>query len=171
MGVLPKLNILSNVLCRYVRDKSLWACLSAMSIKDKDINTAEVSLAAIDEVDKLQYILRIKNKVPTTEGKNAEFALYMRNPDEAESILLQAGLYYRAIKMHIRLYNWKKALELATRYKTHVDTVLAYRKRYLEHFKKQETMQIFMQYQDQIKVDWNTVKEKIRQEKLKEKQR
>ena len=37
------------------------------------------------------------------------------------------AVYYRAIKMWIRLFNWERALELAVRHKTHVDTVLMHR--------------------------------------------
>jgi intraflagellar transport protein 80 len=33
--------------------------------------------------------------------------------------------------MNIKLYRWDRALELAQNYKVHVDTVVAYRKRYL----------------------------------------
>jgi len=109
-------------LCRFVKDNSLWACLAAMAIQAKELNTAEVAFAAIDEVDKLQYVLHIKD-IPTEEGRNAELALFRRRPDEAEAILLQAGLVYRAIKMNIKLFNWDRALELAVSYKTHVDTV------------------------------------------------
>lgn len=131
-------------LCRFVKDKSLWTCLAAMSIKDKEINTAEESLAAIEEVDKLQYILHIKT-IPSVEARNAALALYMRQTEEAESILLQAGLYTSAIKMHIKLYNWKRALELALRYKTNLDTVVQHRKKYLESFRREETDKAFLQ--------------------------
>jgi len=37
-------------LCRFVKDNSLWACLAAMSAYAKDLSTAEVAYAAIDEV-------------------------------------------------------------------------------------------------------------------------
>ena len=47
-----------------------------------------MAFAAIDEVAKLQYVLTIK-EIPTTEGRNAELALWRRRPDEAEAILLQ----------------------------------------------------------------------------------
>ena len=43
-----------------------------------------------------------------------------------------ARLYYRAIKMNIKMYKWDKALDIAIAQKTHVDTVIAYRKRFLE---------------------------------------
>ena len=37
-------------LCRFVKDPSLWSCLAAMSAYAKDLSTAEVAYAAIDEV-------------------------------------------------------------------------------------------------------------------------
>lgn len=45
---------------------------------------------------------------------------------------MSARLYYRAIKMNIKLYRWNRALDIAIGQKTHVDTVIAYRKRFLE---------------------------------------
>ncbi|MFO0131818.1 MAG: hypothetical protein ACK52J_04955 [bacterium] len=40
---------------------------------------------------------------------------------------MSSKLFYRAIKLNIKLYRWEKALELALTHKTHVDTVVAYR--------------------------------------------
>ena len=53
--------------------------------------------------------------------------MYCKNVNEAEQILLQARLFYRAIKMNIKLYRWERAMDIATKNNTHVDTVLAYR--------------------------------------------
>jgi hypothetical protein len=39
--------------------------------------------AAIEEVDKVQYIAHIKT-IPTSEGREAEMALFCREPDEGE---------------------------------------------------------------------------------------
>lgn len=50
-----------------------------------------------------------------------------------------ARLYYRAIKMNIKMYKWDKAMDIAIAQKTHVDTVIAYRKRFLEQYNKEET--------------------------------
>jgi intraflagellar transport protein 80 len=90
-------------LCRYVKDKTLWACLAVMALAEKELSTAEVAFAAIDEVGKLQYVLAIK-EIPTVEGRNAELSLWRRRPDEAEHILLAAKLVYRAIDMNMRLF-------------------------------------------------------------------
>lgn len=103
-------------LCRSSHDDMLWACLATMAIFSAQLDTAEVALAAIDEVDKLQYIQSIK-RIPSVEGRTAELFLFRRLPDEAERILIQAGLHYRAISLNIKLYRWDRALELALKQK------------------------------------------------------
>jgi intraflagellar transport protein 80 len=157
-------------LCRFVKDAPLWACLAAMSIYGRELNAAEVAYAAIDQVEKVQFILHIK-EIPTNEGRNAELALFRRLPYEAEAILLQSQLYYRAIKMWIRLFNWERALELAVRHKTHVDTVLMHRARYLAMYAKTETNKHFLQYVDKIEIDEEKIEAKVAAEKEKERQR
>ena len=110
-------------------------------------------------------------EIPTNEGRNAELALFRRQPYEAEAILLQSQLYYRAIKMWIRLFNWDRSLELAVRHKTHVDTVLMHRQRYLTMTEKEETNKHFLQYRDMVEVDEEKIEEKVAQEKEKERAR
>lgn len=58
-------------------------------------------------------------------------------------MLVNAKLYYRAIKLNIKLYHWERALDLAINYKVHLDTVLAYRQRYLQRIQKEEWMEKF----------------------------
>lgn len=38
----------------------MWATLAAMAMAAKELNTAEVAFAAIDEVDKLHFVLKVK---------------------------------------------------------------------------------------------------------------
>merc|ERR1719505_50896 len=95
-------------------------------------------------------------------------ALFCRQPQEAETILLQANLVYRAIQMNIDLYNWERALELAVKHKTHVDTVLAYRQKYLDGFDRKETSKRFQQYAEGVEVDWEKINAKIEMELQKE---
>lgn len=59
------------------------------------------------QVDKVHYILHLKD-LASEEARQAEIALFKRRPEEAESILLQAGLVYRAINMNLRLFNWTR---------------------------------------------------------------
>ena len=40
-------------LCRFVKESTLWACLAAMAIYCRELNTVEIALAAIDEADKV----------------------------------------------------------------------------------------------------------------------
>lgn len=50
-----------------------------MSLHQRELNTAEIALAAIDEVDKVQFINYVK-LIPSEAGRNAELALFCRKP-------------------------------------------------------------------------------------------
>lgn len=106
-------------------------------------------LRVVAQVDKTHYVRKVK-QIPTEEGRNAELAVYRRKPEEAEAILLQAGLVYRAIKMNIKLFNFERALDLATQYKQHQDTVLHYRQQFLKAAKQTETITRFMQMNESV---------------------
>ncbi|KAJ3051223.1 Intraflagellar transport protein 80 [Rhizophlyctis rosea] len=155
-------------LCRYVKMPELWACLAAMAIFGNDLNTAEVAYAAIDEVQKVEYVCYIRD-IPTPEGRAAELALLRHNSKEAETILLNANMYFRAIKMWIGLFNWDRALELAVKYKTHVDTVLYFREKYLRSLGSKETSKRFLQYAQGVTVDYEKIKAKLAMEEEAEK--
>ena len=118
---------------RFVKNPQLWATLAGMAIYHQDLESACIALSAVKEVDKLQYIKYIQS-IPSNEGRNAEMMLYKRCPEEAESILLQANppLVYRAVKLNVRLFRWERALEIAVKNKQHVDTVLWYRRNFLD---------------------------------------
>merc|ERR1719230_1568935 len=151
-------------LCRYVKIRELWACLAAMAIHARELNTVEIALAAIEEVDKVQFVAHI-NRLPDEVLKSAELALFCKRPDEALNILLQNKRIYRAIKLNIRLHRWTEALELALKHQTHVDTVLAYRQQHLQQMKHVEINEQFKQWAQQVEVDWETVRKKIAMEK------
>ena len=148
-------------LCRHQNSQVLWGTLSTMALAKKNIDTVETCLAEINEIPKLEYIQYIK-AIPSEEGKQAEMALFKRQSDDAERILLQATppLIYRAIKMNIRLFRWGRALEIAVKNRSHVDTVLGYRRKYLERFEMEERDPKFLQYQDQMNIDWDAIEAK-----------
>jgi len=154
-------------LCRFVKEPTLWATLGAMAIYCRELNTVEIALAAIDEADKVQFINYVKD-LPSEPARNSAIALYCKKVTEAEQILLSAKLYYRAIKLNIKMYKWDRALEIAVNNKTHVDTVLLYRKRFLEQYGKEETNERFKQYSNGIDLDWERVKTKINADKKRE---
>lgn len=147
-------------LCRHVKIKELWAALAAMSLSNQDLNTAEVAYAAIDEIHKVEYVCYIRD-IPSAEGRAAELALLRKQPKEAEGILLAANLIYRCIRMWIDLYNWDRALEIALKHKTHVDTVLHFRAKYLSWLGRMEDNKRFLQYKESVPVEWPAVKSKI----------
>ncbi|CAG0899667.1 unnamed protein product [Darwinula stevensoni] len=150
-------------LCRFIKEPLLWACLAGMATYAKELNTAEIAYAAIDRADKVLYVQYIKN-IPVKEVRSAEMALLAGKTQEAENVLLQNGLLFRAIMMHIQLYNWDRALELAVKHKTHLDTVLAFRKRYLMRFDREETNKRFIQFGQGVQLDWQKILQRVETE-------
>uniref|UniRef100_A0A3Q4BDA6 Uncharacterized protein n=1 Tax=Mola mola TaxID=94237 RepID=A0A3Q4BDA6_MOLML len=119
---------------------------------------------------RVQYINYIKER-PSKESSLAHMLLFSGQVQEAEATLLQAGLTYQAIQVNIDLFNWERALELAVKHKTHVDTVLAYRQKFLEKFGRKETNKRFLQYAEGVEVDWEKIQGKIESELSKEREK
>ncbi|XP_045601736.1 intraflagellar transport protein 80 homolog [Procambarus clarkii] len=157
-------------LARFVKDDIVWACLAAMATANKELGTAEVAYAAINEADKVQYIHYIK-EIPVKEARTAEMALLGGHIGDAEALLVQSGLFFRAIMLNLTIYNFERALQLAIRHRTHVDTVVAFRQRYLARFAKKETSKLFLQYEKQVEVDWKKIYEKMELEYQKEREK
>ena len=155
-------------LCRFVKSEALWATLASMAIEGRHLDTAEIALADIGFIDKLNYIMYIKD-IPSEKGKMAELALYRKDPETAEQILLHAKppLVYRAIKLNVRISRWERALALAAEHKQHIDTVLWYRSRYLNSIGRSENSKAFLKYSD-VEVDEDKVKAKKAAERERE---
>ena len=151
------------------QDSVLWACLAGMAVHAKHLDTAEVAYAAIQEADKVYYIQYIK-ELPLKEARAAEMSVMTGNYQDAENMLLQSGLVFRAILLNIYLHQWEKALELAIKHKTHVDTVLAYRLKYLARCDKEENNAKYVQYMKEVEVDWDKINEKIEEEHKRERE-
>lgn len=83
-------------------------------------------------------------ELPTKAQHRAGAALLAGSVETAEAILLQNGMVYQAISNHILLHNWERALELAIKHKTHIDTVLYKRKKYLDQWEKEESNNAFL---------------------------
>ena len=172
-------------LCRFVKDKALWSSLAVMAAEARHLNTAENAYAEIEEIDKVEYIKNIKD-IPTVEGRNAALAVFCHQIDEGESLLLQAGLVYRAIELNLKLFRWERfdvyclilcfesrrtsALDLAVKNKTHVDTVVGRRQLFLESLGRQEQSKKFLQLEG-VEVNWETINSKIALELEDEKKR
>ena len=50
-----KYTIKGSVLCRFVKDPVLWACLAGLAVHSKHLDTAEVAYAALQEADKVVF--------------------------------------------------------------------------------------------------------------------
>ncbi len=100
-------------------------------------------------MDKVEYIEYIKQS-PNKDIRNAETALLCGNIQDAESILLQSNLVFRAIMLNLFQYNWDRALELAVKYQQYVEIVIGFRQRYLEEYEKKETNKMFLKYRKEV---------------------
>lgn len=59
------------------------------------------------QIDKVQFISSMKD-LPSKESRMAHILLFSGNVQDAETLLLQAGLIYQAIQVNINLYNWER---------------------------------------------------------------
>ena len=74
-------------------------------------------------------------------------------------------MIYRAINININLYRWDRALKLAVDNGTHVDTVLAYREKYLKNAGLTEVNSRFIELSKDVTIDWDKIKQKIAEDK------
>ncbi|KAA0193464.1 Intraflagellar transport protein 80 [Fasciolopsis buskii] len=157
-------------LCRNVKDKLLWACLAGFATYAKDLDIAEIAFSEIEEVDKVEYLRYIKS-LPTKELRTAELLLLSGEHQDAEGVLLQAGMRFRAIMLNLNAYRWERALELSLKYGLASDIVLSSRMAYLQQFESQETLGPFLQQPKQNALSVKTLKERIAEEYQKEEER
>jgi len=88
---------------------------------------------------------------PNKTIRQAEMTLFCGgNVQDAEGLLLQSGLIFRAIMLNLKLYRWDRALELSVKYQVHLDTVIGYRQRYIEQFDKKETNAKYQKYASEV---------------------
>ncbi|KAA3681134.1 intraflagellar transport protein 80 [Paragonimus westermani] len=157
-------------LCRNAKDKHLWACLAGFATYAKDLDIAEVAFAEIEEVDKVEYLRYIKN-LPTKEMRAAELLLFSGEYQDAEGMLLQAGLYFRAIMLHLNCYNWDRAIELATKYNVALDIVASVRHLYLRQSNRAEVLSKYLSLPKQSILNSKALKDKIDNEYQKEREK
>lgn len=115
------------------------------------LEIAEEAYAAINQPDKVIFIQHIKSLNKPAQ-KLAEIALLSGSISEAETILLHNGLVYQAINLNIQMHNWNRALELAVKHKTHIDTVLFLRQNYLKTIQKEENNSKFLKLKEAVSV-------------------
>ena len=144
-------------LCRYLSDspdgQKLWSSFAGMSLVAKELSYAEIAYSEIDRVDKVLYIQQIKH-LEDSSARNGEILLISGRIKEAENLFISSGFLLRLIKLHVDLFNWSRALELAQKYSQvnpqFVPMVLYHRKIYLEKFGKKELNQSFLKAMSEI---------------------
>lgn len=152
-------------LCRSMSNSTLWACLAvhATQINNDTIDIAEEAFAHVNHYDKVFFIQHLKT-LPLKAQQKAAMAYLGGKFQEAESVLLYNGLVFQAIYNNIQHHNWIRALDLAIKHKTHIDSVLFLRKRYLTSLGKNENNKKFSELQENVKYDDEKVNLKIETE-------
>ncbi|KAL0224020.1 hypothetical protein P9112_003410 [Eukaryota sp. TZLM1-RC] len=156
-------------LCSLINESYLWASLASICVTQGKLSVAEIAYSNLKLFDRVYFLKKIRS-LNSSEARKAELFLFRKRPEKAEKVLLSAGLKFRAIEMHMRIGSWERALELAVSLKSHVDTVLGFRKRYLEQLNMQETSEKFMEFNGKVNIDFTLIEEKVRNEKEKEKE-
>ncbi|CAH0556703.1 unnamed protein product [Brassicogethes aeneus] len=140
-------------LCRTTNETTLWACLAVLSTQSNSdvFDIAEEAYANINFYDKVFYIQHIKS-LPSKAQQKACMAQLGGQFHEAESILLHNGMVFLTIYDNIQLHNWTRALDLAIKHKTHIDTVLYLRKKYLQTLGKEENNNKFTTLMESVSI-------------------
>jgi hypothetical protein len=60
-----------------------------------------------EQSDKVQFLQHIKD-LPNKELRTAEMILFSGQPQDAEGLLIQNGLVFRAIMLNLNLFNWDR---------------------------------------------------------------
>ena len=155
-------------LCRFVRDDALWAVLAVRAVAVDELETAQIAYAALEAIEKVRFVEKAR-ATPHVAARAAELFAFRREPDEAERVLLGAGLVFRAIELNLRLFDWDRALALALEHRTHIDTVLFFRAAYLRRSGRREDKSAFAAAAREVEVSEERVRMKMAQEREREK--
>jgi hypothetical protein len=81
---------------------------------------------------------------------------------------VQNKYYFNAIEINLNAYRWDRALKLARDYKTCLDIVVGYRKKYLKRINKEESNKDMLKaYQDAGEVDLEGLGARVEEERKK----
>ena len=176
--------------------RSLCAAFTAMALNKRNLDMAEIGYAAVEIFERVIYIKNVKKiyeqmtsrlganepvnstKLMSAEAvKKAEISLLCGSYPEAESILLNAGFIVRCLFMHLNLFHWVDAVQIAKKYDCQATDdlnkflirigrtdqtngeveemlsriVLAYRlTNYLERYEMQESDSIFLKMAERV---------------------
>lgn len=121
-----------------------------MATHARQVEASEAAFAALRDFAKVEMLQKI-GSLEDPVLQSAEMSLFAGEVREAEAILLQNNLLFRCIMIHISLFNWERALEMALKYKKHADIVVAYRQRFLKQCQKPEHIQKFIKLNEHVR--------------------
>ncbi|KAE9554173.1 hypothetical protein FO519_002594 [Halicephalobus sp. NKZ332] len=155
-------------LCRILKNDVFWSMLASLSATSKNFYVAEIAYGELSEPEKVLFLNEIRNE-KNPQVKNALMTLFNGNSRDSELSLAQNGFTFRSIMTCLSLFQFEKALDLATKNKIHIDTVLGYRQRYLEKTGRKENDSKFLKQLAEVEIDWHHIREKVREDYEKEK--
>ncbi|CAG9530370.1 unnamed protein product [Cercopithifilaria johnstoni] len=141
--------------------------LAAIATNAKNFYAAEIAYGALDEIEKVKFLSQLREE-QNTEIRSAMMTAFLGNFNDADSILVQNGCIFRAIMFNISLFRWQRALELAIKYKMHLETVIGYRQKYLHETGRKENDQNFLRYQSKVEIDWDHIQQIIHEDEAKD---
>jgi len=133
-----------------------------------ELESASIAYAALEAIEKVQFVEKAR-AMPSVARRSAELRAFRREHEEAERILLGAGLVFRAVELNLRLLDWDRALALALEHRTHIDTVLHVRAAHLRRGGRREDKPAFAAAAREVEVSEEQVRAKIAREREREK--
>ncbi|OAF66182.1 Intraflagellar transport protein 80 [Intoshia linei] len=107
-------------LCQLEINPVLWTILAIMSIKLKNVKVAKYAFTATNQIHKIEYIQKIKNKFQTDKikKKDSEYSVHRLSQlysslVDSEAQLLHTNNLEEATILNLKACNWAKAKELS----------------------------------------------------------
>lgn len=94
-------------LCWFIQDKQLWKVLAILAVQYGDLRSAEYAYSALQAFIKSGFMRHAQN-LSKAEARQAYLALFRGQLQEAEGILVSAGLVYQAIMMCADVGVWDR---------------------------------------------------------------
>ena len=145
--------------CRVVSNTKLWACLASSAASEGEIQVSEIAYSALHAIDKVEFWKKIGAFIGC-DIKSAVLSLLQQKNTQAEATFLKCGEIFKAIEMNIKTFNWDRALSLAIKHQTHIDTCIAYRTKFIKSLSIEEDRKKFQQFSD-IEIDWRKIHFKL----------
>ena len=145
--------------CRIVGDTKLWACLASSAANEGEIQVAEIAYSALHAIDKVEFWKNLRTIVGN-DIQTAVISLLLQKNAQAEGTFIKCGRIFKAIELNLRTFNWDRALSLAIKHQTHIDTCIAYRTKFIKSLSIEEDRKKFKQFSD-IEIDWRKIHLKV----------